>query len=137
MIRITTIAAAAALALGAASADAAELGATDQPIKIAVNEWTGQHLSAYISGELLKKLGYNVEYVTAGAVPQLSAIAQGTINLQPEFWDNNVGDIYEKAVESGDIVKVDQLGLKPREGWIYPPYMQEKCPGLPAAKALI
>ena len=139
MIRITTLAALAApaLALAIGPASAAELGATDKPIKIAVNAWTGQNLSAHIAGRLLEKLGYKVEYVTAGAVPQLSAIAQGTLNLQPEFWDNNVGDIYEKAVEAGDIVKVDQLGLEPKEGWIYPPYMQAKCPGLPAAKSLI
>lgn len=137
MIRKTLAALAGSLALAAAGAPAAELGATDQPIKIAINEWTGQHLSAHMAGQLLEKMGYKVEYVTAGAVPQLSAIAQGQINLQPEFWDNNVGDIYEKAVEDGDIVKVDTLGLQPREGWIYPVYMTEKCPGLPSAKALI
>ncbi len=107
------------------------------PIKIAINEWTGQHVSAHITGEILKKMGYNVEYVTAGAVPQFAAIAQGNLHLQPEVWDNNVGDIYPKAVEAGDIVQVGSLGLEPREGWIYPPYMKEKCPGLPAADALI
>lgn len=106
------------------------------PIKLAINEWTGQHLSAHIAGELLKEMGYNVEYVTAGAVPQFAAIAQGTLHAQPEVWTNNVGDIYPKAVKSGDIVVLGQLGLQPREGWIYPPYMEEKCPGLPDYSAL-
>lgn len=81
-------------------------------------------------------MGYNVEYVTAGAVPQFAAIAQGNLHLQPEVWTNNVGDIYPKAVESGDIVVLGQLGLKPQEGWIYPPYMEGKCPGLPDYRAL-
>ncbi len=111
-------------------------GSSD-PIKIAINEWTGQHISAHIAGQLLEKAGFNIEYVTAGAVPQFAGIAQGNLHLQPEVWDNNVGDIYPDAVESGKIVQVGPLGLEPREGWMYPAYMEEKCPGLPAAQALI
>jgi len=81
-------------------------------------------------------MGYNVQYITAGAVPQFAAIAQDEIQVQPEVWTNNVGEIYPKAVKSGDIVVLGELGLKPQEGWIYPPYMAEKCPGLPDYKAL-
>ena len=113
------------------------LAQSSDPIKIAINEWTGQHISAHVAGQLLQKAGYTIEYVTAGAVPQFAAIAQGNLHLQPETWDNNVGDIYPKKVESGEIIEVGPLGLAPREGWIYPPYMEEKCPGLPAADALI
>lgn len=120
----------AAFLAGTAAAD------STAPIKISINEWTGQHISAHIAGQLLEKLGHQVEYVTAGAVPQFSAIAQGTLHLQPEVWTNNVGDIYPKAVESGDIEIVGPLGLEPREGWIYPPYMAELCPGLPSYQAL-
>ena len=107
-----------------------------EAIKIAMNDWTGQHISAHITGSLLQKAGYTVEYIVAGAVPQFAGIAQGDLHLQPEVWTNNVGDIYPKAVESGDIVVLGQLGLQPQEGWIYPPYMNEKCPGLPSYDAL-
>ena len=106
------------------------------PIRIPINEWTGQHISAHITGSLMQKAGYEVEYVTAGAVPQFAAIAQGDLDLQPETWTNNVGDIYPKAVEAGDIVVVGELGLKPRESWIFPPYMKDICPGLPSYQAL-
>lgn len=115
---------------GSAYADSSD------PIKIPINEWTGQHISAHILGSLFEKAGYSVEYVTAGAVPQYAAISQGDLHVQPEVWTNNVGDIYPKAVESGDIVVVGQLGLTPQEGWIYPPYMEEQCPGLPSYEAL-
>ena len=132
--QLTRAAAGSALALllssGIAHADSSD------PIKIAINEWTGQHISAHIAGSVLEKAGYSVEYVTAGAVPQFAAISQGNLHLQPEVWDNNVGDIYPKAVENGDIVQIGGLGLDPREGWMYPPYMKEKCPGLPAVSAL-
>ena len=107
-----------------------------EAIKIAMNDWTGQHISAHITGSLLQKAGYTVEYIVAGAVPQFAGIAQGDLHLQPEVWTNNVGDIYPKAVESGEIVVLGQLGLQPQEGWIYPPYMNEKCPGLPSYDAL-
>ncbi len=122
--------------LAAVSTFAMQSAASADSIKIAVNEWTGQHISAHFAGQLFEKLGHDVEYVTAGAVPQFAALAEGSIHFQPEAWTNNVGDIYPKAVESGDIVVVGGLGLEPREGWIYPPYMEEQCPGLPAYEAL-
>lgn len=87
--------------LGLVSSAAAD---SSDPIKIAVNEWTGQHVSAHISGSVLQAAGYTVEYVTAGAVPQFAAIAQGNLHLQPETWGNNVGDIYPNSVANGDIV---------------------------------
>ena len=106
------------------------------PIRVVINDWTGQYVSTKIAGELLKKMGYNVEYVTAGALPQLPAFAQGTLDIQTEIWTNNVSDAYHNGIASGDIILVGELGLSPREGWIYPPYMEEKCPGLPSYKAL-
>ncbi|MEM9108013.1 MAG: ABC transporter substrate-binding protein, partial [Pseudomonadota bacterium] len=132
-MKITKLLATTALSLGLAGAAMAD---SSDPIKIPINEWTGQHVSAHILGSLFEKAGYSVEYVTAGAVPQFAAIAQGELHVQPETWTNNVGDIYPKAVESGDIVVLGDLGLQPQEGWIYPPYMEEKCPGLPAYEAL-
>ena len=127
------------LALSAGLVAAGTLSAwadSSDPIKIPINEWTGQHISAHILGSLLGKAGYTVEYVTAGAVPQFAVIAQGDLHVQPETWTNNVGDIYPKAVAAGDIIVVGELGLQPREGWIFPPYMTEMCPGLPDYKAL-
>ncbi|KZY34989.1 glycine/betaine ABC transporter substrate-binding protein [Roseovarius sp. HI0049] len=124
---------AAGMALAGAGSAVAD---SSDPIRIPINEWTGQHISAHILGSLFEKAGYSVEYVTAGAVPQFAAISQGDLHLQPETWTNNVGDIYPKAVESGDIVVVGDLGLTPQEGWIYPPYMEEQCPGLPSYEAL-
>ncbi|MEM9108138.1 MAG: glycine betaine ABC transporter substrate-binding protein, partial [Pseudomonadota bacterium] len=132
-MKSTKLLATTALSLGLAGAAMAQ---SSDPIKIPINEWTGQHVSAHILGSLFEKAGYSVEYVTAGAVPQFAAIAQGDLHVQPETWTNNVGDIYPKAVESGDIVVLGDLGLQPQEGWIYPPYMEEKCPGLPAYEAL-
>lgn len=118
------------------AANAGNVPESADPIKIVLNDWTGQHLSTYIAGNLLQGMGYNVEYVTAGALPQHPGLAQGNLHLQTEVWTNNVGDLYPKAVASGDIEVLGDLGLDPKEGWIYPPYMEEKCPGLPDYRAL-
>ncbi len=71
------VAACLTLSLGGAKVDAAELGATDEPIKLALNEWTGQHITTRVAGEILQRAGYQVEYVTAGYFPQFTALADG------------------------------------------------------------
>ena len=115
---------------------AADIPENSDPIKVILNDWTGQHFSTKVAGNLLEEMGYNIEYVSAGALPQHAGLAQGNLHLQTEVWTNNVGDLYPKAVEAGDIVVLGSLGLEPKEGWIYPPYMEEKCPGLPDYQAL-
>ncbi|MEP2030295.1 MAG: ABC transporter substrate-binding protein [Paracoccaceae bacterium] len=135
---VTKTASAAALALFASGnvVLAGNVPENTDAIKVILNDWTGQHFSTYVAGGLLEKMGYNIEYVSAGALPQHSGLSQGNLHFQTEVWSNNVGEIYPKAVESGEIVVLGDLGLEPKEGWIYPPYMEEKCPGLPDYNAL-
>lgn len=125
-----------AASLFAADASAAELGAKDETIKLAINEWTGQHVTTHIAGQLLEKLGYKVEYVTAGNYPQFEGLSDGSLSASLEVWMNNVGDIFPKALESGKIVDIGQLNLQTQEGWVYPKYMTDICPGLPDWSAL-
>ena len=117
-------------------ATAGNVPESSDPIKVIKNDWTGQLFSTEVVGGLLKEMEYNIEYVSAGALPQHPGIAQGNLHLQTEVWTNNVGDLYPNFVDKGEIVVVGDLGLDPREGWVYPPYMEEKCPGLPNYMAL-
>jgi glycine betaine/proline transport system substrate-binding protein len=126
-----------AVCLGAAtSASAAELGAKDEAIKLTMLEWTGQHVSTHIAGQLLQKLGYKVEYVTAGNFPEFSGLSDGTLSGSVEVWMNNVGDIFPKVLAEKKIEDVGSLKLETKEGWIYPKYMEQICPGLPDWTAL-
>ena len=95
---------------------AAELGAKDEPIKLAMLEWTGAHVTTHVAGQLLEKLGYKVEYVTAGNFPQFSGLADGTLGASVEVWLNNVGDIYPKVLEEKKIENIGLLDLQTREG---------------------
>src|SRR5262245_44914947 len=117
-------------------AHAAELGAKDEPIKLAMLEWTGAHVTTHVAGQLLEKLGYKVEYVTAGNFPEFSGLADGTLSASVEIWLNNVGDIYPKVLAEKKIEDVGSLKLETKEGWIYPKYMEQICPGLPDWTAL-
>jgi glycine betaine/proline transport system substrate-binding protein len=120
----------------AASATAQPLGNTNAPIKIAINEWTGQNLTAHIAGKLLEKLGYKVSYVNAGTLPQFTGLAGGTLSLSPEVWPSNLGEVYPKALAEGKLKPIGELGLHTRDGWIYTIYTKSACPVLPDWKAL-
>lgn len=132
---ISAAALTAALALGM-SVQSAELGDTSKPIKLAINEWTGQHISTLVAGEILKRMGYKVDYVTAGYFPQMQAMQDGTLSASLEIWSNNIGDHYIEAEKTGKVEGLGDLMLETNEGWIYPKFMEQKCPGLPDWEAL-
>ncbi len=120
----------------AGGANAADLGAVDEPIKLAVNEWTGQHVTTHVAGEMLKKAGYQVEYVTAGMMNQFQALADGDIHATLEIWSSNVSDEYAKKISEGTVTEIGDLGLDAKEGIAYPAHVADICPGLPAWEAL-
>ncbi|MEL6480213.1 MAG: ABC transporter substrate-binding protein [Pseudomonadota bacterium] len=138
MIRTAVAAAALVAATGAApiQVSAAELGAVDEPIKLAINEWTGQHISTHVAGEMLKAAGYKVEYVTAGYFNMWEAMGEGEIHAALEVWSSNVSEGYTKQKDAGTVVEVSDLGLEAKEGFAYPAHVAEICPGLPAWEAL-
>jgi len=127
-----TMMALAAAMVVASSVNAAEMGAKDEPIKLSLFEWTGQHVTAHIAGTILEKMGYKVEYVTAGYLSSATAVVDGDITAALELWDNNLGDFYPKLIAEGKIEDIGDAGLKAREGWLYPKHLEAVCPGLPA-----
>ena len=126
----------AAAAAAAGTALAQDIPESSDPIKVVLNDWTGQLFSSNVAGLLLQEMGYTVEYVSAGALPQHVGLQNGNLHVQTEVWSNNVGDIFPDAVASGEVVNLGSLGLDLKEGWVYPPYMAEVCPGLPNYLAL-
>lgn len=134
---VTSAAAAATVAAPRLSLAGTSVPETSKPIVFAMLEWTGQHITTRIAGDLLKKMGYNVKYVTAGTFPSAVPLSEGEISAVLEIWSNNIGKYYPKLMKEGKIVSAGDLQLNAREGWLYPSYVDEKCPGLPAWDALI
>ncbi|MEO0959314.1 MAG: ABC transporter substrate-binding protein [Pseudomonadota bacterium] len=133
---IRTAVAAAALVAVTGAVQATELGAVDEPIKLAINEWTGQHVTTHVAGEMLKAAGYQVEYVTAGYFNMWEAMGEGEIHAALEVWSSNVSEGYGKQKDAGTVVEISDLGLEAKEGFAYPAHVAELCPGLPAWEAL-
>lgn len=138
---VKAVMATAIMALGVTAATvasetrAAELGATDEPIKFALFEWTGQHVTANINAHVLRHMGYEVEFVTAGYLSSGAALADGNISVAMEMWDNNLGEFYPKLIAEGKVEDLGDVGLVAREGWLYPKHVEAVCPGLPAWEA--
>ena len=137
-LKITAAAAALAVGLGfgATSAQATAPESTD-PIKIALFDWTSVNLNAHILGDILTKLGYNVEYVTADYLSSLTTgLTNGDLTVAMEHWDTTAGEALAAADATGQVERLGVLGPKAKEEWWYPLYMKEKCPGLPNWEAL-
>jgi glycine betaine/proline transport system substrate-binding protein len=121
---------------GFGSVHAADVPESNDPIKLAMNEWTGQHITTTIASSLLKEMGYNVELVTAGYYPMLKAIETGDLHAGLEIWYGNVGEGYFDMVSDGKLEEFGHLGIDAGQFWMYPEYLEEQCPGLPDWKAL-
>ena len=80
-------------------ASAANVPESKDPIKLAINEWTGQHITTHVAGEILTRMGYTVEYVTAGYYPQMTALQDNTVSATLEIWSSNIGEHYDNALK--------------------------------------
>lgn len=123
------------LALAAANPVLAEPESKD-PIKITLNDWTGQLLTSNLMAEVLKKAGYNVELVPADYIAQFAGLKTGDLTLGMEIWATTGQEALDEAVATGMVENLGETGMMAIEEWWYPTYMKEKCPGLPNWEAL-
>ena len=100
---------------------------SSDPIKLALHEWTGQHVSTYIAGEVLKKMGYTVEYVTAAYLPSATGLSDGNLTGKRLFCElgsdgmtiDTAGNVYltGKGVTVFDGTGKQIEHIPVREGW--------------------
>ena len=132
--KLLALAMAGALAL--ASAPAGAEPESKDPIKLVLHDWTGQLLTTQLMGEVLKKGGYNVEYVVADYLAQFAGLETGDLHVTMEIWATTGQEAMEKSLATGNTENLGETGMTAIEEWWYPAYMKEKCPGLPDWKAL-
>lgn len=124
-----------ALALTAGSAAFAEVESTD-PIKLTLNDWSGQLLTTTIMGKVLEEAGYNVEYVQADYIAQFAGLKTGDLHVAMEIWETTGREAMDEAFATGNVVSFGPTGVDGIEEWWFPAYMKEICPGLPDWQAL-
>lgn len=117
-------------------ASAATAQESTDPIRLTLHDWTGQLITTQIMGEVLKKAGYNVEYVQADYLAQFAGIETGDLTVAMELWDTTAREALDASVATGNTENLGPTGMKAKEEWWYPLYMKEKCPGLPNWEAL-
>lgn len=115
---------------------AAELGDTSAPIRLSLNNWTGQQLSTYIVGGMLEHAGYTVEYADADQSAMYQEIASGDLHAMVEIWTSSTPEAYLEARDAGALEELGDMGLDARNGVVVPPYVLQMCPGLPDWEAL-
>lgn len=113
----------------------AEVESSD-PIKLTLHDWTGQLVTTKIMGEVLKKAGYNIEYVQADYIAQFAGLKTGDLHVAMEIWETTGRDAMDEATATGKVENLGETGMQAIEEWWYPSYMKEKCPGLPSWEAL-
>ena len=133
-VRLSLLAAGALAALISASPASAQ--DSSDPIKITINDWTGQFISAHIMGEVLKQAGNPVEYVVADYLAQFAGLETGDLDLAMEIWATTGQEALEAAVATGNVENLGETGMLAKEEWWFPEYMKERCPGLPNWEAL-
>ena len=121
---------AACLAVPAAAQESSD------PIKLTLHDWTGQLITTEIMGEVLKKAGYNVEYVQADYLAQFAGLETGDLHVAMEMWETTGRDAMDASTATGKTEVFGPTGMQAKEEWWYPSYMKEKCPGLPNWEAL-
>ncbi len=129
---VAALALGAAIGVGGAQADVE----SKDPIKLTLHDWTGQLITTQIMGEVLKKAGYNIEYVQADYIAQFAGLKTGDLHVAMEIWETTGRDAMDEATGTGKVENLGETGMQAIEEWWYPEYMKEKCPGLPDWKAL-
>jgi glycine betaine/proline transport system substrate-binding protein len=125
-----------ALCALAAPVSAADLGRSDEPIRLALGEQIGAQITAHVAGELLKAAGYDVAFVPVEDMAVFRQMDRGLIDAALEVWPANAAPSYRDLTLERKIESLGDLGLIPTEGLAYPAHMEALCPGLPAWEAL-
>jgi len=109
---------------------------TNEPISIATIDSSDADFIAYVYGGILEKLGYNTKYVRVDYTALIPAVETSDVDVATSIWDTTSWPAVSSAVNGGTAVNYGSTGVSVKEGWWYPKYMEEICPGLPDYKAL-
>jgi glycine betaine/proline transport system substrate-binding protein len=99
-------------------------------IKIAVADNTGQLFQAYVLGQVLQSVGYEVEYVAAGYYPQVQGLADGDLHMTTSLWSSNMGEGWMNLFETGQVLDAGETHHAGVEAWYANDKALEVCPGL-------
>ncbi|HSJ50886.1 MAG TPA: glycine betaine ABC transporter substrate-binding protein [Actinomycetota bacterium] len=108
------------------------------PIRIAVNPWTGSTANATVAKVILEQeMGCSVELVEIDEFAQFPGLAQGDLDATLEVWPSGHAEDYATYIEGdGGVVDGGELGVVGNIGWFLPTYLVEENPDLATVEGL-
>ena len=107
---------------------------SNQPIKLPIMQSSDFDFIVTVYGEVLKEAGYRVEYLNADYSATFPGVKAGDLDVTM-CWDTTP-EFMADVIDSGKGINAGSSGVAIEEGWWYPSYVQEVCPGLPDWEAL-
>ncbi|MBD7944660.1 MULTISPECIES: ABC transporter substrate-binding protein [Psychrobacillus] len=95
-------------------------------IKFADAGWDSIRLHNSIAQTIIEEgYGYETEVTSGTTAATMQSLEKGDINVYMEVWTDNIKDVYEKAIESGNIMKVATNFADNAQGLYVPTYVIE------------
>src|SRR5690625_6637121 len=73
-------------------------------------------------------MGYDTDIISGSTAATIQGLREGDINVYMEIWTDNIKDVYEEALEAGDIEKVSTNFDDNEQGLYVPTYVIEGDP---------
>ncbi|MFC0300313.1 ABC transporter substrate-binding protein [Virgibacillus soli] len=89
-------------------------------------KWDSIQVHSYIAGKILEAgYGYETELMAGSTAATIQGLRQGDIHVYMEIWTENIRDVYDEAINSGDIEKVSTNFADNDQGLYVPAYVIE------------
>lgn len=119
---LATIFAIGLLLLAACTPDDGEL----KEVVFADAGWDSIRVHNHIAQTILEEgMGYETEVIAGSTAATIQGLREGEINVYMEIWTDNIKEVYEESIESGDIIKVSTNFDDNEQGLYVPTYVIE------------
>ena len=105
-------------------------------VRIALHDWSSQNVGANVLAEVLRAAGHESVLVESGSVDVYDSLCAGDVDVVHEVWETAFGRSFEPLEKRGCVEALTTYDIRTHEGWWYPTYVGELCPGLPDWTAL-
>ena len=128
----STVLAASALSFGVANVSTAAEAVceVDRTVNFGGMSWESNLVLTDVQRFILENgYGCKTDVLPTETIPALAALERGDLDVTSEVWPNNLGIIWDNAVERGQVISSGKV-FDAGEGWFIPKYVQERFPDL-------
>lgn len=91
--------------------------------------WDSIRVHNFIAGKIIEEgFGYDTDVTAGSTAATVQGLREGDINVYMEIWTDNIKEVYEEAIDSGDIVRTSTNFADNDQGLYVPTYVIEGDP---------